>query len=756
MEPEKGRNQLDNKFFELQSRYSQMDPLEAECELIAASLKESEQRYRILYDYNTSICLLLEQDGKIVSINHFGAENLGYEAEDLLGTNYCDLFATEDSSKVRHQIQSCVNESQNVLKPELQMVGKSEGSFWVKQVAKAVEDFEGNRRILMISEDITRFKRKESFLYGEVRVLDLISNGEYLKDVLESLCTMVEEQFQDVFCSVYLLNDSGSNFDLTASPSLSEKLSLKNRSIPTASYLQSLSTRDFNEDTKFAHLAISDFFVPEPDEALSITENASCLSTPILSRDSDLLGIVVTYFNNEAPITEFDLKILERAAYIAAIGIEREQSEKRLKKSFVQLSKTNRYESIINSVTQSVHKSLNLQDVMENALDSMSQNIEGAKNIAIYLVEGDEAVIKAYRGYSDRLIKAIHRIPFPKGYTWKTIIEGEPRYCADIDNDPDIVPSGIEVGTKSFVSMPIRNNEKTVGVININSLQSNMFDEDELKLLNIVANQIEVAIGNATHAEALQDAHSSLEKRVQQRTKELSQTVEMLEQEIGDRKRAEMQIKTSLDEKNVLLKEIHHRVKNNLQIICSLLSLQSCNITDPDALSMCKDSQHRIKSMALIHEHLCQSGNLALIDFSEYIKTLMDNLFDSFEESFNNIKAEVDVEGIKLGMDTAVPCGLIINELISNSIKHAFPPEHTKFNGGGFCGSILVKLAKLDDGGYKLTVSDDGVGFPEGLDYRKTDTLGLQLVCILASQLQGSVSLERKSGTRFNVVFYEN
>jgi len=159
--------------------------------------------------------------------------------------------------------------------------------------------------------------------------------------------------------------------------------------------------------------------------------------------------------------------------------------------------------------------------------------------------------------------------------------------------------------------------------------------------------------------------------------------------------------------------------------------------------------------MALIHEHLYQSGNLAFIDFSEYIKTLIDNLFDSFEELLNNIKAEVDVKGIKLGMDTAIPCGLIINELVSNCIKHAFPPEHRKFNEGGFCGSILVKLAKLDDGGYKLTVSDNGAGFPEDLDYRKTDTLGLQLVCILASQLRGSVSLGRRSGTHFNVVFYE-
>ncbi len=217
----------------------------------------------------------------------------------------------------------------------------------------------------------------------------------------------------------------------------------------------------------------------------------------------------------------------------------------------------------------------------------------------------------------------------------------------------------------------------------------------------------------------------------------------VLLQDVTERRVAEERIRLSLKEKEVLLKEVHHRVKNNLQIISSLLNLQSKYIKDDQALEMFKESRNRIRSMTLIHEKLYRSKDLANIDVSEYIQNLSSNLFRSYSAGRVNLRTQVD--DILLGIDTAIPCGLIINELVSNSLKHAFPEKH---------GDIFVNLHR-DNGKFTLVVSDNGVGFPETVDFRNTDSLGLQLVCTLTDQLDGVIELNRTGGTEFKITFGE-
>jgi PAS domain S-box-containing protein len=215
--------------------------------------------------------------------------------------------------------------------------------------------------------------------------------------------------------------------------------------------------------------------------------------------------------------------------------------------------------------------------------------------------------------------------------------------------------------------------------------------------------------------------------------------------DITNLKKAEEKINEALAEKVVLLKEVHHRVKNNLQIISTLLDLQSEGIRDKEALEAFMDCQDRIKAMALIHERLYESTDMASIDFAGYVEGLSTYLFNTYLIDPGLIRLKVEAEGILLGIDRAIPCGLIVNELVSNALKHAFPDNRQ--------GEIRIGFHGGEDGRITLRVEDNGIGLPAAMDITKTDTLGLQLVNLLARQMLGEVSLERENGTVFIVRF---
>ncbi|MEN6554760.1 MAG: histidine kinase dimerization/phosphoacceptor domain -containing protein [Methanobacterium sp.] len=215
--------------------------------------------------------------------------------------------------------------------------------------------------------------------------------------------------------------------------------------------------------------------------------------------------------------------------------------------------------------------------------------------------------------------------------------------------------------------------------------------------------------------------------------------------EASRRKKAEEDLKASLKEKEILMKEIHHRAKNNLTIISSLLNLQSRHINDKEALGVFRESQNRARSMALIHEKLYRSDDLRKIDFGEYIRSLTIELFNSYRAS-QGIELNMDISNIDLDINTAVPLALIVNEIVTNSLKYAFPDKKT--------GNVSVRFAKNADE-MQLIVEDNGIGFPGDLDFRNTNSLGMQLVTSLTDQIKGSIKLERDEGTKFIIDFKE-
>ena len=214
--------------------------------------------------------------------------------------------------------------------------------------------------------------------------------------------------------------------------------------------------------------------------------------------------------------------------------------------------------------------------------------------------------------------------------------------------------------------------------------------------------------------------------------------------DITEKKLAEKNLQDSLKQKEILLKEVHHRVKNNMQVISSILNLQSAYVKDIKTLQILKESQNRIKSMAFIHESLYTNDDFSQIDFSEYITNLVQNLFRTYDVFDDNIILDLQIDRVYLNLDSAIPCGLIVNELISNSLKYAFD-----INSGG----IIKIMLTLEKEVVVLTVGDNGKGIPQDLKIEDSQTLGLQLISSLVEQLEGELSLDRQNGTIFTIKF---
>lgn len=259
-------------------------------------------------------------------------------------------------------------------------------------------------------------------------------------------------------------------------------------------------------------------------------------------------------------------------------------------------------------------------------------------------------------------------------------------------------------------------------------------------LLGKKAKSMELSIKNRDGERLSLIAHPSVLKNEDNTIKGIIIILE----DVTHLKHAEMELKQSIKDKNVLLSEIHHRVKNNMQIISSLLNLQSSHVDGDETRSLLKESQGRVKSMAMIHEKLYQSTDFSHINFGKYIEELVLDLFHTYGVNKAYIKPDIQVGDFQINLDTAIPCGLIINELVTNSLKYAFPNNKK--------GTVKVEFKSIGDE-YLLIVADDGVGLPENFEMDNRDTLGMQLVSSLIEQLEGEMVLDKTVGTAFKMKF---
>jgi PAS domain S-box-containing protein len=358
--------------------------------------------------------------------------------------------------------------------------------------------------------------------------------------------------------------------------------------------------------------------------------------------------------------------------------------------------------SIINSISQTLSK-LTESDKLISDICKMLSKLFNIDNLYIALYDDDKNRISfPYYAIESKTLKVPDR-EFTNGLTEFVIktrksllINSAKRETFDMIG---IEPRGKEA--KSILSTPMVMGDAIIGVITLQDYEKeNVFSHSQLETLTAIASQAAIAVENSR-------LYSSL--------------------------------KRSLAEKEILLQEVHHRVKNNLQIMSSLVKLQSHHVNDPAMLQILNETENRIQSMSIVHSKLYATQEYEKINFAEYVKSLTDNFWSTFGIKLKNLRIEIDVENIWLNIDTVIPCGLIINELVSNSIKYAFPDNRK--------GTIYIQLKK-DNGSafYVLTVKDDGAGFNKKIDINKAETLGIQLVNLLAKQMGGTMEVLSKEG----------
>jgi PAS domain S-box-containing protein len=411
----------------------------------------------------------------------------------------------------------------------------------------------------------------------------------------------------------------------------------------------------------------------------------------------------------------------ESGHLVATEGFITDISEKKLVEE--EILKKNEELATLNRIGHSINKLAEPSEIIA-LIFSMIGRLFDNKNlyVALYDEKNQEVSFPIYTVEGKQLDSAPRKLG--NGLTEFVIKTKQPLLILK-DMDEVFEELGIDLlGKKSYsiLSVPILTGEKVIGVITLQDYKKEYaFDESQLELMTTIAAQAAIALENSHLFAALQ-------------------------QELKEKDEAEKRIKASLNEKELLLQEIHHRVKNNLQIMSSLLRLQSSHFKDQKVQSIFRESENRVKAMAIIHNKLYTNPEYDKVDFHDYIKTLIQNLFLSYGVSTESIKLEINVNGISLNIDTAIPCGLIINELISNSLKYAFPKKMT--------GKIEINMY-FEGNDLILIVRDNGIGLKNDLEIQKSKTLGLKLVQLLASQMDGKVVIQSVKGTEFTIKFKE-
>jgi PAS domain S-box-containing protein len=448
--------------------------------------------------------------------------------------------------------------------------------------------------------------------------------------------------------------------------------------------------------------------------------------TPLLNSDGQVYRLI-----------ESSLDITPRKLAEDQLRQLNQRLEERVQQRTAALQQQAQREKLLRAIVQRIRQSLNLDDVLATAVTEVRQSLGTDRAAVLHWRDPDTWVT-----VKDSVMEgatSIEQASFPNNLLAQSatdvLQQGEARIVQDVAQDPwgtGLLSFMQSIGVVSKMVAPILcrdnhdGNQELWGVLVVHSSQAGRrWQAAELEVLKQIANQLAIAIQQAS-------------------------LYHQLQAELGERRRAESQLRSSLQEKEVLLQEVHHRVKNNLQMISSLLSLQSRTIADPQILEPFVEGQRRIQTMALIHQKLYHSGNLAEINMAHYVQSLIADLFSACRSGEVALCAEV--VPVPVSLDVAIACGLIINELVSNAFKYAFPNSRQISNGRisiHFAPDATAKAPRQ----YTLSIADNGIGLAETVDFPHPTTLGLRIVYAMIQKLRAQYWVDRTEGSAFHISF---
>jgi len=651
-----------------------------------AALQKSEEKFRNLFDdAPIAIGLVSVRDYCMIKVNEAHRQMLGYSDADWEAMSFADVTHPEDLQADLEQLKQLVEGNIPRFQMEKRLIKKNGELMWANLTVTLIRDSDGLPLYSMAAiEDISDRKRAE---------MELQQLKERLQFLLASNPAVIFTAAPaGNFCTTYISDNVKAivGYDpqeVLADPNFwSSRIHPEDRSQFIVIFSDLSEGKNCICEYRFLH---GDGFYRWLRTELKLLVNSSGIPIEIIGYAADISN--------------------SKHAEIAR-GQQFEQ------------------ERLVEAIARRVRQSLQLEEILNTTVAELQQVLL-ADRVLVYQIlpeSGGRVIAEAVaEGCSPLVDRFFGEEVFPPE-SYQLYLQGRVCAISELD-DPSITPCVVEfmqqIEVRAKLVVPIIQHSQLWGLLIAHQCsRPRDWQEWEINLFQQLVNQLAIAI-------------------------QQSLLYQQLQAELSDRKQAEANLKISLKEKEILLKEIHHRVKNNLCVVASLLELQSNTVADAQLAKMFEESQNRLYSMALIHEKLYRSTNLAQINFGEYLEDLVTNLFHSYNISDKRIQLRVLAEPIALNLETATPCGLIANELVSNTLKHAFPD--------GANGTVSVECYQTGDREIHLFVKDNGIGFPQNLDFRKTNSMGFQVVCTLTEQLEGTIELSRQIGTAFHLIFNE-
>lgn len=739
-------------------------------------LKQTTNELDRFFSVALDLLCICDLEGSFLRLNSAWERTLGYPREELQRQGFWCFIHPDDVDPTREAMMSLSLKGESV--NFVNRYRHRDGTYhWFEWRASAIGDL-----TYAAARDITERKRVETQLKLQNGLLARIARGEPLVQILTALIELVEENLQGAICSVLLL-DEENRLRHGAALRLPQKYVEAVDGTKIGEGVGSCGTAAFRGETVIAADISRDPHWQNYQQIALKFGLRACWSSPILASDGRVLGTFGVYYREVRSPLPTDLEIISQIANIAGIAIEREQNEAKIRQSEEQLQLTLDFTEIgtwsWNPSTGEYLWSGKMEALLElpPGLDNMFQrwmdrihpdDVDRIETSIQHALDTHALFSEEYRYYrSDgrmtwlwsrgraiydgagaiiRVLGVLEDISDRK-QSEEALRQSEAKNQAMLAAMPDLILRVKRDGTCLDFLPPIKSPHPPFLPINAHI--------KEILPPDLLQNQLD-GMEQAFRTGELQVWEQKLNRQgilcdeevrvVHCRDDEFL----IMVRDITTRKQAEAKLRESLHEKVALLAEVHHRVKNNLQIISSLLNLQAYKIEEPQVRRALEDSWTRIDSMALVHEILYQSRDFSSINFAEYLNHLIHNLFHTYNLQGDRIQLQIQADRhITLNLDQAIPCGLIVNELVTNAFKHAFQTDAAPASGD----KLFVYLSQDSHQRIQLSVGNTGNSLPADFNPHKTRSMGLQLVNTLVNQLEGELLVERGDRTLFTVTF---